>query len=65
MGRPPKYPWNKWFARKRYRLVFGKHFSCLPHAMAQQIRTEAGRRSTKVHIHVTQDAVEVRNQVNA
>jgi hypothetical protein len=36
-----KYPWDKWFSKRIFRLVRGVDYSCQPHAMATMIRTKA------------------------
>ena len=54
-----RYPWDKWFSRKKFRLVRPTHFSCKVHCMAQLIRTKAASRGLRVSIRIGEDSVTV------
>ena len=59
-----KYPWKKWFARRRkFILRRGEHFDCTPKVMAQQFRTRSVIENKKVSIQIVQDTlvVEIRD----
>lgn len=47
-----RYPWNLWLDQRTFTLRQGKHFSCMPHAMAQQVRNEASRRGKMVSVKI-------------
>lgn len=53
----PGYPWGRWFAKSRIRLVRGKHFDCMPHSMAVQIRTAAPNYGVSVSIKIKEDVL--------
>ena len=59
LGRPERYPWEKWFSKKSLTLVRGKHFKISPHGMAQMIRNAAGkeRYNVKVSVSIQDDTV--------
>jgi hypothetical protein len=58
-----RYPWNRWFARRRpFSLSKGKHFRCEPYVMAQQIRNEAQRRNASVSIQIKGKELRVTNK---
>lgn len=47
-----KYPWDKWFSRKRkFQLVKGLDFHCGSTGMIAQLRKQAAKRQVKVSIH--------------
>jgi len=54
-----KYPWNKWFRRKRITLNKGIDYDCMSHGMAQQFRKEAAKRDCSISIVVNVDSIEV------
>lgn len=54
-----RYPWDKWFARKRLRLQRGKDFNCQPWSMMVQIRSAATARNRKVSVKVTDNTLNV------
>jgi len=56
MGRPPKYPWDKWFSRNRFTLEKGKHFDCHLHSMIVQVRRAAVKRRIKVKVEVRDES---------
>lgn len=43
-GRPPIYPWEDWFSRRRFVVTRGKDFTCRSDTMIQYIRNMAGPR---------------------
>lgn len=52
-----RYPWQRLFARRSFRLVRGRDYDCLTHAMAQMVRNAAAprRHNVKVNIRVDED----------
>lgn len=44
------YDWDKWFARRRFRLLRGTHYFCSQSTMSQQIRNAATKRGLQVSI---------------
>jgi hypothetical protein len=50
-----KYPWDKWFRRRRLKLEWGVHYDCMPHCMAVQVRNAARARGVSVSIKTTVD----------
>ncbi len=59
MAKQKKYPWDKWFKYKRFTLKAGKHFTCRPYTMAQQVRNVAAERDVKVSIRILADEIKV------
>lgn len=58
------YPWNDWFKRAEFTLerTRGKvkgDYDCMPHSMAQQIRTAASRYGKRVSIKFDEDRLTV------
>ncbi len=47
-----RYPWERWFSKKKTTLVHGKDFKCLPHSMAVQIRQAAIRYGYDVSVYL-------------
>lgn len=60
MPQPEKYPWEKWFGWKSFKLTRGKHFEGLPHSMAQTIRNRAPDYGKKVSISIGETTLEVK-----
>lgn len=54
-----KYPWERWFSQSRFRLRQGKHYTCQPHSMAQQVRTNAMYYGVSVSIRIRGDLIVV------
>ncbi len=52
-GRPPKYPWDAWFAQPSFRLEKGRDYVLDTSSMVNAVRGEASLR--KVSISVVQD----------
>ena len=52
-----RYPWDKWFSQKSFRVVRGKHYHCQTHSMAQQIRNFAGENNIGVSIRIKEDTI--------
>ena len=50
--KPKRHPWDKWFKRKRFKLIAGKHYDCMTHSMAQQVRNAAFDRGIEVSITI-------------
>lgn len=44
------YPWEKWFARKRFTLVYGRDYNCTPAGMIVNLRYAAKRRGVRLSI---------------
>ncbi len=55
-----KYPWEKWFSRTRFTIKKGKHYDCMTHAMAVQVRSAATRFGVSVSIAVGEDMLKVK-----
>lgn len=66
------YPWNKWFSKTRFTVCRKKttiiqgetrvergDYDCMPHSMAQQIRTAASRYGKRVSIKFDEDRLTV------
>lgn len=60
MSRGVKYPWDKWFARKSFTLVRGKHYNCQPHSMGILIRLTAAKRGKRVSVSIDEGTIKVR-----
>lgn len=58
----PKYPWNKWFSRRQFRLRRGKDFRCQVHGMVAQIRKAAKLHRYRPSIQVDKDTITVTEQ---
>lgn len=56
-----RYDWGRWFKRKRFLLVRGIHYECLPHGMAQQVRNAAAERGLRVSIRFVDSTLVVEN----
>lgn len=54
-----KYPWDRWLSQTRFKIVRGKHYDCMPHVMALQIRNEAFKRERKVSIRIVEETITV------
>lgn len=52
-----RYPWDRWFARRTFTLVRGRHYDCLPHGMAQMVRNAAAgpKYRLRVSVRITDD----------
>lgn len=50
-----RYPWDKWLAKSRLRLVRGRHFQCMPHSMSVQVRNAAANRRLRVSVQIQED----------
>lgn len=50
-GRPPKYPWEKWFKSKTFTLKRGVHYTCKTNSMTTLVRQQAAARN--LHCSVT------------
>ena len=48
----PKYPWDRWFRRKRFTLVKNKDYDCMTHSMAIQVRQAAWKREIQVSVRI-------------
>lgn len=53
------YPWSKWFGRKRFQLVRGKHYHCQPHSMSVQVRNAAANRGLWVSVRIREGLLTV------
>lgn len=47
-----KYPWERWFARRSFRVAKGVDYECRTYAMANSIRNNASQRGLKVSLRV-------------
>lgn len=61
IGRPTKYPWEKWFGEKSYTLRREKDFTCQSYVIAQQIRNRARKLGKTVQITISDNVVKVIN----
>lgn len=53
MSEQVRYPWDKWFGRKRaYTLIRGVDYACMSHSMSAQVRNEAVRREVRVSVWI-------------
>ena len=50
-----RYDWNRWFKRKSFTLRKGKHYQCMPHSMAVQVRNAAARRGLVVRVFIDEE----------
>jgi hypothetical protein len=55
MGRPEKYPWDKWLGGGEHKLVRGIHYSRPSEAFRQQILTKARYRDVVVITSIWRD----------
>lgn len=58
--KPVRYPWNKWFRRRKFTLVRGKHFHCQPHSMSVQVRNAAAARDLWSSVLIEEDTLTVK-----
>jgi hypothetical protein len=56
---PVFYPWDKWFAKKSFKLEPGKDFHCKPHSMLVQVRNVASSRGVSVSTKVRKGIITV------
>ncbi len=56
-----RHPFDKWFKRKNFKLVRGKHFNCMIHCMNVQLRNAAARRNIRLSINVDGNTLHVSN----
>ncbi len=54
---PPRYPWDRWFVKDRFKLVKGKDYRCTTISMAQQVRNAAVQYGLKVAIDEVEDGL--------
>lgn len=54
-GRPPQYPWEKWFSRTRAFVLSPTDYTCSRRSMAVMFRQQARLRGKKVSINHLQD----------
>jgi hypothetical protein len=54
-GRPSKYPWKSWLARKRKFVLTTKDYSCSQKSMGVMIRTQARLNFVKVSLSLKSD----------
>lgn len=52
-----RYPWDQWFNCPQLRLVRGKDFNGMPHAMAVQMRNAAAKRGLRVSVKIEEDTL--------
>jgi len=50
-----RHPWAKWFSRKRFTLVHGKHYDNASYSMAQSVRNKATSEGVKVSVRILSD----------
>ncbi len=51
--KPIRYPWTRWFRKKKFELVKGRDFHRIePYVMSQQIRSYAFRRGFSVSVKI-------------
>ena len=55
------HPFDKWFKRKNFKLVRGKHFKCMTHCMNVQLRNAAAKRNIRLSIDVEGNTLHVSN----
>lgn len=55
----PRYPWDKWFRRKKFVLRRGRDFMCMTHGMAVQVRTAAKNRNLQVSVMIEEDNLRI------
>ena len=57
-----RYPWDRWLRStgRETRLRRNKHYDCMSHVMAGQIRNAASKRGKKVSLTVTEDTILLR-----
>ncbi len=54
-----RYPWDRWFIKKRFRLVKGGHYVCKTHGMAAQVRNAAHIRNLSISLSIDDGSIEV------
>ncbi len=54
-----RYPWDKWFAKRKFTITRGKEFTCMPHSMSVQVRTAAAKRGISVSVEIDEDVLSV------
>jgi hypothetical protein len=45
-------PWALWFRKKRFHLIQGKHYQCMPHCMGVLTRNAAARHGLHVSVFI-------------
>ncbi len=54
-----RHPWDKWFKKRKFRLVRGPDFQGMPHAMSVQVRSAALDRDIQVSVTIEGDTLTV------
>lgn len=58
VGRPTKYPWSRWFARKTtVTIQKGVDFECEVHSMTIMVRQKASRMGLTLAMSVSGDTI--------
>lgn len=52
-----RYPWERWFSKRKFTLVKGRHYECQPHSMAQQVRSAASKYGCRVSIKLEGETI--------
>lgn len=62
LGRPSKYPWDKWLARtkKAFALKQGKDYDCQSHCMRVMFYNKASREGLSCSIQVKPDCLYIK-----
>lgn len=63
----PRYPWKKWLTPtgkpwKSLSLIRGKHYNCMTHSMAVQVRQAAYTLGVSVSVSIGEDRLIITNQ---
>lgn len=57
VGRPRRYPWEKWFRQSKFTLIQGRDYDGRTDTMAQQVRNAAlpTKHNRKIRIRIADD----------
>lgn len=50
-----RYPWDRWFAQGKFKLVRGRHYDIKSYGMAGNARNAARDRGYRLHIEIAED----------
>ena len=47
-----QHPWDRWFRKRRFRLLRGRDYTCMTHCMSVQVRAAAIKRGLRASVMV-------------
>jgi hypothetical protein len=52
-----RYPWDRWFRQRKFRLTRGREYRGMTHAMSVQVRSAAIKRGLRASVRVEEDSL--------